>query len=70
MSSDMNPNQPLFFLYGGVCGGGNGSVGERVDKAFGSGEDSGEIDMRVEGIDGRKVFVEAELDSGGDEPTV
>ena len=62
----MNPNQPLFFLYGG----GNGSVGERVEKAFGSGEDSGEIDMRVEGIDGRKVFVEAELDSGGDKPTV
>ena len=23
--------------------------------------------MRVEGIDGRKVFMEAELDSGGDE---
>ena len=30
----------------------------------------GEIDMRVEGIDERKVFVEAEIDSGGDEPTV
>ena len=48
MSSDMNPNQPLFFLYGGVCGGGNGSVGERVEKAFGvsggnHGEEIGEV---------------------------
>ena len=48
-------------------GGGNGDVNERVEKAFGSGEDSREIDMRVEGIDGRKVFMEAELDSSGDE---
>ena len=64
------PEPAVVFLHGGVrggIGGGNGGVGESVEKAFGSGEDSGEIDMRVEGIDGRKVFMEAELDSGGDE---
>lgn len=45
---------------------GDRSIGQRVEKTFGSGVKRREIDAGVEGIDRRHV-VEAELDSGGDE---
>lgn len=56
---------------GGVSGGGridgDGGIGERVEEALRAAYDCAEIGRRVEGGDRGKV-VEAEVDSGGEEP--
>jgi len=65
-------------LYGSIGGGSrrvrsnrrvrrNRSIGERVEKAFGSSHDSGEVNVAAYGVDWGN-FVEADEDFGGDEP--